>query len=101
MTAMAPGRRGAAYREGLGTSLKSTAIDLWTLSDRHMATPPLHPQNPMTLVMIPCFAGAAWNLAQMRDLQNWPMRTFRLPDKLDDLEKLSDFVVEQVKDLES
>ncbi len=29
------------------------------------------------------------------------MRTFRLPDELDDFEKLSDFVVEQVKDLES
>jgi len=58
-------------------------------------------QKPMTLVMIPCFSGAAWDLTQMRELQGWPMRTFRLPDELDDLEKLSDFVVEQVKDLES
>lgn len=54
-----------------------------------------------TLVMVPCFAGAPWNLAQMRYLQNWPMRTFRLPDDLNDLEKLADFILEQVKDLES
>lgn len=57
--------------------------------------------NPTTLVMIPCFAGAPWNLEQMSYLQDWPMRTFRLPDDLDDLEKLSDFILEQVKDLDS
>lgn len=73
--------------------------------DAHMAAPPFHLQNamknPTTLVMIPCFAGAPWNLKQMSYLQDWPMRTFRLPDDLDDLEKLSDFILEQVKDLES
>lgn len=57
--------------------------------------------NLTTLVMVPCFAGAPWNLEQMSYLQDWPMRTFRLPDDLDDLEELSDFVLEQVKDLES
>ncbi len=57
--------------------------------------------NFTTLVMVPCFAGAPWNLGQMSYLQDWPMRTFRLPDDLNDLGKLSDFVLEQVKDLES
>jgi pimeloyl-ACP methyl ester carboxylesterase len=51
--------------------------------------------------MIPCFAGAPWNLAQMSYLQDWPMQTFRLPDELNDLEKLADFILEQVKGLES
>jgi pimeloyl-ACP methyl ester carboxylesterase len=58
-------------------------------------------KNIPALVMVPCFAGAPWDLQQMSYLQDWPMRTFRLPDDLDDLEKLSDFVLEQVKDLES
>lgn len=58
-------------------------------------------KDPATLVMVPCFAGAPWNLEQMTYLQDWPMRTFRLPGDLNDLEKLSDFVLEQVKDLES
>ena len=58
-------------------------------------------KNIPTLVMVPCFTGAPWNLQQMSYLQDWPMRTFRLPDDLDDLETLSDFVLEQVKDLES
>jgi pimeloyl-ACP methyl ester carboxylesterase len=54
-----------------------------------------------TLVMVPCFAGAPWKLTQLSQLQRWPMRTMRLPDHLDDLEKLADFVLEQVKDLSS
>jgi len=58
-------------------------------------------KNLTTLVMVPCFAGAPWNLEQMSYLRDWPMRTFRLPDDLNDLEKLSDFVLEQVTDLES
>lgn len=57
-------------------------------------------QQP-TLVMIPCFAGAPWNLQQLVGLKDWPMRTMRLPDDLDDLEQVVDFVLEQVKDLES
>ena len=54
-----------------------------------------------TLVMIPCFAGAPWRLDQMIHLKNRPLRTLRLPDDLDDLETLSDFIAEAVKDLES
>ena len=54
-----------------------------------------------TLVMIPCFAGAPWDLRQLSHLQDWPMRTLRLPDHLDDLEKLADFVLEQTRGLSS
>jgi pimeloyl-ACP methyl ester carboxylesterase len=51
--------------------------------------------------MIPCFAGAPWQLDQLTHLQDRPLRTFRLPDDVHDLETLSDFVAEQVSDLES
>ena len=51
--------------------------------------------------MIPCFAGAPWQLGQLTHLQDRPLRTFRLPDDVRDLETLSDFVAEQVSDLES
>lgn len=54
-----------------------------------------------TLVMIPCFAGAPWQLDQLTSLQGRPMRTLRLPDDVCDLETLADFIVDQVKDLDS
>ncbi|MBV8665638.1 MAG: alpha/beta hydrolase [Burkholderiaceae bacterium] len=53
-----------------------------------------------TLVMVPCFAGAPWNLSQLSNLQDRPMRTLRLPNDVDNLERLSDFIAEQVKDLD-
>ncbi|MGH8505152.1 MAG: alpha/beta fold hydrolase [Stenotrophobium sp.] len=54
-----------------------------------------------TLVMIPCFSGAPWQLQQLIYLQDRPMRTLRLPDDVPDLETLADFIAQQVKDLES
>ena len=54
-----------------------------------------------TLVMVPCFAGAPWQLHQLTHLQSRPLRTFRLPDDVRDLAALSDFVAGQVNDLES
>jgi pimeloyl-ACP methyl ester carboxylesterase len=54
-----------------------------------------------TLLMIPCFAGAPWQLDQLHHLQGWPMRTMRLPEYLDDLEQFADFVLAQTQDLES
>jgi pimeloyl-ACP methyl ester carboxylesterase len=53
-----------------------------------------------TLVMIPCFAGAPWRLDQMSALRDWPLQTLRLPDALDDLERLADFVLAEILDLE-
>jgi pimeloyl-ACP methyl ester carboxylesterase len=46
--------------------------------------------------MIPCFAGAPWRLDQLSALQDWPLRTLRLPDGLDDLEPLADFVLAEI-----
>ncbi len=54
-----------------------------------------------TLVMIPCFAGAPWQLNQMTHLQNRPLRTLRLPDDVCELEALANFITDQVKDLEN
>lgn len=54
-----------------------------------------------TLVMIPCFAGAPWKLNQLSHLQNRSMRTLRLPNDVRDLELLADFIIDQVKDLNS
>ena len=53
-----------------------------------------------TLVMIPCFAGAPWRLELLSALHDWPMRTLRLPDDLDDLEGLADYVLSEVRDLD-
>ena len=57
-------------------------------------------ENP-TLVMVPCFSGAPWNLSLMTELKDWPMKTMKLPDDLDNLEGLADFVASQVKELDS
>ncbi|WDD91244.1 alpha/beta hydrolase [Burkholderia sp. FERM BP-3421] len=54
-----------------------------------------------TLVMIPCFAGAPWKLDQLTSLQDRPLRTLRLPDDVNDLETLADFITDQVTDLDS
>lgn len=54
-----------------------------------------------TLVMIPCFAGAPWDLTQLTHLGDWPMRTLRLPDDLNDIDAVADFVLENVHDLDT
>lgn len=54
-----------------------------------------------TLVMIPCFAGAPWQLTQLTSLEGRAMRTLRLPDDVHELETLADVILDQVKDLES
>jgi pimeloyl-ACP methyl ester carboxylesterase len=54
-----------------------------------------------TLVFIPCFSGAPWNLKQLTHLQEWDLRTLRLPDQLRDLEQLADYVLSELTDLEN
>jgi len=54
-----------------------------------------------TLVMVPCFSGAPWNLSQMTELKDWQMKTMKLPDDLNNLEDLADFVTGEVKELDS
>ncbi|PCM46650.1 alpha/beta hydrolase [Pseudomonas fluorescens] len=57
-------------------------------------------QTEPTLVMVPCFAGAPWQLNQLSHLQHRAMRTLRLPDDVADLENLANFIIDQVQDLE-
>lgn len=53
-----------------------------------------------TLVAVPCFSGAPWDDQQLAPLRAaYPVRTMRLPEALDDVERYADFVAEQVADL--
>jgi pimeloyl-ACP methyl ester carboxylesterase len=54
-----------------------------------------------TLVMIPCFTGAPWDLSQMTSLKDYEMRTMKLPENFRDIELIADYVQDQVKDLDN
>jgi pimeloyl-ACP methyl ester carboxylesterase len=54
--------------------------------------------NP-TLVFVPCFSGAPWDLEKLTPLTGRPLRTMRLPEELDDIEDYADAVAAQVSDL--
>ena len=56
-------------------------------------------QDQPTIVTIPCFSGAPWDLESLTPLSDWPLRTMRLPEALDDIEAYADYVAEQVTDL--
>lgn len=56
-------------------------------------------QQP-TIVTVPCFSGAPWDLETLAPLSRRPRRTMRLPDTLDELEHYGDFVEAQVADLD-
>ncbi len=53
-----------------------------------------------TVVTVPCFSGAPWDDAQLAPLRGHAVRTMRLPEGLDDVERYADFVAKQVADLE-
>ncbi len=53
-----------------------------------------------TVVMIPCFSGAPWELDKLTPLAGWPLRTMALPDGVDSIEAYADYVTEQVADLD-
>ncbi|HKI98663.1 MAG TPA: alpha/beta hydrolase [bacterium] len=55
-------------------------------------------QEP-TIVTIPCFSGAPWELEQLTPLAQRTLRTMRLPEALNDVEAYADFVAAQVADL--
>jgi pimeloyl-ACP methyl ester carboxylesterase len=40
-------------------------------------------------------------LDQLVALQDWPLRTLRLPDELDDVKRLADFMLTELRELES
>lgn len=52
-----------------------------------------------TVVTIPCFSGAPWELDKLTPLAGWPLRTMALPDGIDSIETYADYVTEQVADL--
>lgn len=54
-----------------------------------------------TIVTVPCFSGAPWQLDQLEPLKHHPLRTMRLPEGLDHIEAYADFVEDQVSDLYS
>lgn len=53
-----------------------------------------------TVVTVPCFSGAPWDLDSLTALADYPLRTMRLPDGVDDVEDYADFVAAQVADLD-
>jgi pimeloyl-ACP methyl ester carboxylesterase len=54
-----------------------------------------------TIVTVPCFSGAPWDLGQLAPLDDYDLRTMRLPEALDDIERYADHVVAEVEDLQS
>jgi len=56
--------------------------------------------NRPTIVTVPCFSGAPWELEQFAPLADYPLRTMRLPEALETIEGYADFLAEQVVDLE-
>lgn len=55
--------------------------------------------NP-TIVTVPCFSGAPWELSTLGGLAHRPLRTMRLPEAGADIEAYADFVEDQVRGLD-
>lgn len=53
-----------------------------------------------TIVTIPCFSGAPWELDGLRALRHRPMTTMRLPDEHDDIERYADFVESEIRGID-
>jgi pimeloyl-ACP methyl ester carboxylesterase len=53
-----------------------------------------------TIVTVPCFSGAPWELDKLTPLAGWPLRTMALPDRVDSIEAYADYVAEQIADLD-
>lgn len=53
-----------------------------------------------TIVTVPCFSGAPWDLDELTPLADRELRTMRLPDGPDDVEDYADFVSREVSDLD-
>jgi len=52
-----------------------------------------------TLVTVPCFSGAPWDERQLAPLRSYPVRTMRLPEAVDEVDRYADFLAEQVEGL--
>jgi pimeloyl-ACP methyl ester carboxylesterase len=57
------------------------------------------PSITPTLVTVPCFSGAPWDERQLAPLGDYPVRTMRLPEAVDDVEQYADFLATQVHGL--
>ena len=58
------------------------------------------PTTTATLVTVPCFSGAPWDKRQLAPLQaSYPVRTMRLPEAVDDIDRYADFLAKQVEGL--
>jgi pimeloyl-ACP methyl ester carboxylesterase len=53
-----------------------------------------------TVVTVPCFSGAPWDLDSLTPLADYPLRTMRLPDGVADVEEYADFLAGQVAGLD-
>jgi pimeloyl-ACP methyl ester carboxylesterase len=54
-----------------------------------------------TVVCVPCFSGAPWDLASLPGLDGLPTRTMRLPENVDSVEAYADFLAQEVEQLDS
>jgi len=54
-----------------------------------------------TIVTVPCFSGAPWDLGQLVPLERRPLVTMRLPEGVDDVERYADFVDTRVAGFDS
>ena len=52
-----------------------------------------------TVMTVPCFSGAPWDLEKLDPLSDLPLKTMRLPESVDDVEQYADFVERQIADL--
>jgi hypothetical protein len=53
-----------------------------------------------TVMTVPCFSGAPWDLEKLQLLSDLPLKTMRLPEAIDNIEQYADFVGEQVAGLD-
>jgi pimeloyl-ACP methyl ester carboxylesterase len=59
------------------------------------------PTEVPTVVGVPCFSGAPWQLDALVPLQRGPARTFRLPENLDRVDAYADALAAEVADLDT
>ena len=53
-----------------------------------------------TILTVPCFSGAPWDLEKLEALSDLPLKTIRLPEGREEIEEYADFVGEQVSDVD-
>jgi pimeloyl-ACP methyl ester carboxylesterase len=64
------------------------------------STPATSTTREPTLVFVPCFSGAPWDLDRLTPLSARPMRSLRLPEGASDMETYADAVAEHVAGLD-